>query len=101
MGSDDLIKSTKPTSVNLALPQSILNVEASSAFVVSKNDDTTGQRLAKKKKEEEDPWRITPIADSSKLLQQYLMLSKFRLTCKFSNFILKIKMIADIYLYRF
>lgn len=42
------------------------------------------------KKPEELPWRITPSSDLSKLLNHYLMLSKIRLTCKFSENPLKI-----------
>lgn len=35
-----------------------------------------------KAKKEELAWRITPSAETNKLLQHYLMLSKIRLTCK-------------------
>lgn len=43
---------------------------------------TTPNEKVKKVKVEELPWRITPITDASKLFNNYLMLSKFRLTCK-------------------
>lgn len=34
------------------------------------------------KKTDELPWRITPSPDFNQLMNHYLMLSKFRLTCK-------------------
>ena len=45
------------------------------------NDDKIRQKTSKKK--EELPWRITPAAEPGQLVNNYLMLSKIRLTCEF------------------
>lgn len=41
------------------------------------------ERVKKLKKIDDLPWMKTPLNDLSKLGQNYLALSKFRLTCKF------------------
>lgn len=43
----------------------------------------TVERVKKLKKIDDLPWMKTPLNDFSKLGQNYLALSKFRLTCKF------------------
>lgn len=43
---------------------------------------TTGKPT---KKTDELPWRITPVAEFNQLMNHYLMLSKFRLTCEMTD----------------
>lgn len=56
------------------------------------------------KKTEELPWRITPVDDFNKLMSHYLMLSKFRLTCRFfaqSNIIDRYRNFSSKFPYQF
>lgn len=64
----------------VTFPKKITETIHTSTIVVSTENVIT-EIPGKKTKVEDDAWKITPIKDSSKLINQYLMLSKSRLTC--------------------
>lgn len=66
-----------PTAVPIHLTPSMLPVGP-----IVEAAGITVERVKKLKKIDDLPWMKTPINDLSKLGQNYLALSKFRLTCK-------------------